>query len=405
MIGETRAADASGISWTAPRIALMACASLAIFYTVLAIRFTLVPTGDGVHNASGGVLGNDFLFFYSASKLVLAGTPQMVFDQARFFDLQESIAGQRLQFPWAYPPHLLLLIAPLALLSYIPALFAWLAVTTAPLILLIRKLSGAPLLAALILPPLIQNTISGQNGALTASLAAGAIAALAARRNFLGGLLFGCLVYKPQVFVLAPICLLACRSPRAFAGLAVSGLGLPLAGLLLFGPDMWRMFFEHLPDQMSYVVSGRMPRKRFATIFIFLLDTTASETIARIGQGISTLAAWAMVYACWRRSGDVFVRAFAFCVALPLSTPYLYEYDFALWSLPAAFLAMRIWRGQGGAGDWAAFLILSFLPPGIWISSLVGLNFAVIGILALVPLLAREVLGRGWIDEDDKLIS
>ena len=55
-------------------------------------------------------------------------------------------------------------------------------------------------------------------------------------------------------------------------------------------------------------------------------------------------------------------KTLAFAVALPLATPYLYEYDFALWSLPAAMLAMRFWRGEAGGAWWLAFVILAFLP-------------------------------------------
>ena len=381
---------------TPARVGLLVLAVIAICYAGLSVRFTLVPTGEGLRNGSGGVLGNDFLFFYSASKLVLAGDPLTVFDQKRFFDLQEAIAGQRVQFPFAYPPHILLLLAPLALLPYLPALYAWLALTMAPFIYVMRRMSGAPLLALIFLPPLLQNAISGQNGALTATLVAGGIAALSAGRSLLAGLLLGCLAYKPQVFVLAPICLLACRDVRAFVGLCITGLGLPLLGLAAFGVDIWRQFIEHLPEQMSYVTSGRMPRNRFATVFIMFLDFTGNETIAKAVQALSTLCAWALVYWCWRRTRDVFARALAFAVAMPLATPYLYEYDFALWSLPAAILAMRIWRGEAGGLWWLALVILAFLPPMIWIVSTTKNNVTALPVLALVPFVIWAARCAAW---------
>ena len=103
--------------------------------------------------------------------------------------------------------------------------------------------------------------------------------ALAAGRSLLAGLLFGCLAYKPQVFVLAPICLLACRDLRALIGLAITGLGLPLAGLVAFGLDIWLKFIEHLPEQMSYVTSGRMPRERFATVCRQAVTATEKVTV------------------------------------------------------------------------------------------------------------------------------
>lgn len=373
------------VQWNANRIGLAVVAAFSVFYAVLAVRFTLVPTGDGLRNASGGVIGNDFLFFYTASKVLLAGDAAMVFDQTRFFALQQQIGGQPIQFPWAYPPHFLIFLAPLAWMPFIPALFVWLTATTAPFVFIIRRYSALPLLTIPFLPPIVHNLISGQNGALTASLAAGGMAALAVRRSWLAGILFGCLAYKPQTFVLAPICLLACRDLRAFGGLMITATGLPLLALAAFGTDIWASFFEQLPRQMSYVTSGRMPTDRFATVFIFLFSATGDETLARVGQAISTMAALTLVYACWRRSKDFYARALAFCVALPLATPYLYEYDFALWSLPAALLATKLWRGEAGGVQWIALIVLMWLPPVIFWSSLAGLNYSVLGVLALVP--------------------
>ena len=386
----TTISGSKSIQWNVSRVVLLLGALAAGFYALLGVQYTLVPTGEGLRNLSGHVLGNDFLFFFTASKLALAGEHLTVFDQPRFFEIQTAISGRNIKFPWAYPPHFLLFVAPLALLSYVPAMCLWIVGTLAPFIVLIRRYAGLSWLAIPVLPPLVQNAISGQNGALTASLVTGGIAALASQRSLLAGLLFGCLAYKPQVFVLAPICLLACRDPRALIGLAITGIGLPLLGLIFFGADMWRLFFLHLPDQMSYVVSGRMPRERFATVFIGLLDLTENANLALAGQAISMLAAWALVYWCWRRSSDVFVRAFAFSVAMPLSTPYLFEYDYALWSLPAAILAMRVWSGQGCWRNWIPLIILALLPPFIWYVSNFGYNLSVGFTLMLAPFLVAE---------------
>jgi hypothetical protein len=379
------------IEWTPARLGLVAVAIVAIIYALISIRFTLVPTGERVSNAAGGVLGNDFMIFYSSSKIVLEGEPANVFDQDVFFALQDSISGKSLHFPFGYPPHVLLLLAPLALVPYIAALYGWLAFVAVPFVALARRMSGTPWLALLVMPPIVQNMISGQNGAFTAALIAGGVAAIATGRSFLAGLLFGCLAYKPQVLVLAPICLLACRDWRAFQGLVVTGLGLPLLGLAVFGFDIWRQFVEHLPEHMAYVTSGRLPRDRFATTFISLLELTGSENVARAGQAVSTLCAWGLVYWSWRKTSDVFARVLAFAVAMPLATPYIYDYDLALWALPAAFLGMRLWRGQVGGAWWLAFLLLTFLPSLIWIVSTTKHNVTVLPVLALAPFVIAAV--------------
>jgi hypothetical protein len=70
---------------------------------------------------------------------------------------------------------------------------------------------------------------------------------------------------------------------------------------------------------------------------------------------------------------------------MPLSTPYMLEYDLAVWTLPAAILMMRCWRGDGRAADWGALPILWLLPPVTWLASQANINFAALIVLALVP--------------------
>ena len=144
-----------------------------------------------MRNAAGSVVGNDFLTFYAASILVHAGNAIAVFDQARFFALQQSISGLTQHFPWAYPPVFLLFVAPLSRLPYLIALAVWVGAGALGFGLLVRRLSGLALPLVLIAPPLIQNAADGQNGALTAALIAGGLLALADRRALLAGFLFG----------------------------------------------------------------------------------------------------------------------------------------------------------------------------------------------------------------------
>ena len=66
-----------------------------------------------------------------------------------------------------------------------------------------------------------------------------------------------------------------------------------------------------------------------------------------------------------------------------MATPYLYEYDLALWSLPAAVLGARLWNGEGRGLDWPAFLLLALLPPAIFYMGTFVVNVSVVGVLAL----------------------
>jgi hypothetical protein len=306
-----------------------------------------------------------------------------VYDLAKLSALQDAISGTAESLPFPYPPLFLLYAAPLAAVSYFSALYFWTVATAAPFVWAARRLSGlaAPLIA--LAPPLIQNAIDGQNGALTASLFSTGLMALVARRPALAGVLFGLLSYKPQVFVLIPICLLAARQYRALFWLLATVAALALASVAAFGLNAWVHFVEALSQQMSFIREGRLPLGRCPTLFMATLAATGNTVIANVVQGVSTLGAWVFVAWTWRQTDAVFPRALSFCVALPLSTPYMLEYDLAVWALPASILFVRLWRGEGSPPDWAALALLWLSPSLIWLASRAGLHGAVAAPLAL----------------------
>lgn len=356
---------------------------LSAAYGVVGAAACLWPTGVGLSNMGGGVVGNDFLAFYSSARLTLAGEAAAVFDMPRYFAVQDEISRLGPHFPWAYPPNLLLLIAPLGALPYLAALPVWLFATTTPFVLLLWRWGRVALPAVLLAPPIVQNTLVGQNGALTASLLLGGCVALGARRSLLAGALFGLLVYKPQVAVLAPIALLAVGDRRALVGFAVSAAALPLASVAVFGLDIWAAFLAHLPDHLQLVVSGRLPAERFPTVFVLVERLTHDVTAAKAAQGVSTLIAWSVVWVVWRRSRDLEARLVALCVALPLATPFMLEYDLTIWAAPGLFAAMRVWRGEARRFDRIAMFLWLSTPPAIWLASLKGLNVGLAPVLAV----------------------
>lgn len=364
---------------------LVALWTLAGIYAALALALCLLPAAGGMRNAAGSVVGNDFLTFYAASILVHAGNAIAVFDQGRFFALQDSISGLTQHFPWAYPPVFLLFVAPLSRLPYLIALAAWVGAGALGFGLLVRRLSGLALPLVLIAPPLIQNAADGQNGALTAVLIAGGLLALADRRALLAGFLFGLLVYKPQVFILAPVCLLAAREYRALLILVATSTALVLLSFVCFGADIWWKFLAHLPDHAATLLGDPVQGNRVPTVFAAVYKLTLSHRAAEIAQMMATLGAFALIFWVWRRAQGLFARALAFCVAMPLATPIMLEYDLAIWTLPMAMLAAHLWRRGGSWPDWAALAFLAFLPSIIWITASSGFGPWAFVILAFVP--------------------
>ncbi len=359
---------------------------LALLWAIGASYLALVAR----YSLAGVSPGNDFAAFYAASRLVLDGHAGDVFDMARMVAMEHAVAGGDGRFPWAYPPVALLFVAPLGLVPYLPALAAWLAATTLPLLLIIRRLTGLSLAVAAIMPAIAHNLSAGQNGALTATLLAGGAALAGCRRPWIAGIMFGLAAYKPQACILIPVCLLAARRYDALAAMAATVSALVGLSFVLFGWGPWEGFLVHLGGHMDFVAAGKLPFNRFPTMFAAVLKLTGERPVAEGAQVASTMLAGLVVWRVWRGSASLAHRLLALAVAMPLATPFLLEYDLALTAVPAAFIFQSAWRGEAMAPvDWAALVVLWVLPPMIWAASLEGLAVG----LPLAALLSIYAIG------------
>ncbi|NLH83096.1 MAG: DUF2029 domain-containing protein [Phyllobacteriaceae bacterium] len=367
-------------------IPFLAMLIFALVYGFVGIAACHVPTGDGLANYGGGVVGNDFLAFYSAAQLTLRGTADAVFDHLRYVAMQDEISPLGPHHPWAYPPHLLIVLTPLGLLPYLAAFLVWTVATAAPFVLMLRARVGFALPILLLAPPILQNALVGQNGALTASLIFGGVLALAGGRSILAGVLFGLLVYKPQVAILMPIALLAARDFRALAAFVAAAVALPLLSLAVFGLDIWWAFLRHLPEHMELVLAGKLPAERFPTVYVAVERLTGDRAIAEICQLAAMLAAWAGVYTAWRRSRSPSTRLITICLALPFAAPFLLEYDLAIWAVPGLMAAKRVWLGHARRFDRVAMVLWLMTPPVIWLTGVTRLSLGLLPVTALLVL-------------------
>src|SRR5437764_1291527 len=115
----------------------------------------------------GKPFGYDFIAYWSAAKLALAGHPDAVFDESIISAVQHAAvpAAPGIVFPWHYPPIFLLPVAPLGLLPY-PAALALFVFATAVLwgVLVPRIVSDRRgWIVAAAVPAGLINLLDGQN--------------------------------------------------------------------------------------------------------------------------------------------------------------------------------------------------------------------------------------------------
>ena len=347
------------------------CLGGAIAYLIVGVKYNLLVAGPGFLNLAGNGAGSDFIAFYAAAKQATTGGGAGVYDVAKLHALEVALLGANAGvYPWSYPPPYLLIVAPLALLPFVPALWTWLIATTAALILAVRQAAPHLITPALVVifPGVMQNLFAGQNGALSAALIAGGLVSLAGRPA-LAGFFFGMMIYKPHIAILLPLCLIAGRHFRALAWMVATAVALVLASLAAFGLEPWVLFIEQMPKSLEYNAIGLLPWQRVPTVFVAVLKATDNNIWALAAQGISTICAVAACVWVWMRNRDLAARALVLAAAILLATPHALDYDTAILVIPFAFLAWQAWRSGPKPGMLFMLVLLWIAPLLMWFAS------------------------------------
>jgi hypothetical protein len=337
----------SGDWVTPPRIRLWALAVLAASFGGLVY---LVATANGLSDFKGRPLGTDFSNIYAGGSYALDGKPALAFDPATQHAREQAIFGPDTPFfGWHYPPFLMFVAAPLAMLPYLPALVVWQVATLlaylAMLALLLRQHGVDPvrhklwLLLAVASPAGFVNIAHGHNGYLTATLIGTALVLLD-RRPVIAGILIGLLAYKPQFGMLIPLVLIATGRWRTFVAAALTVLALVLAATLVFGLEAWRAFFAWMPFTQTVVLEqGGTGWHKIQSVFAWVRMWGGGVQLAYFVQGAVTVALAAALLWLWRSRAAFALKAAALIVASILATPYSLDYDYVALAPAIAFLA------------------------------------------------------------------
>ena len=366
-----------------------------------------VLMANGISLPGGGVLGGDFIAFWTAARAVWGGGYPGIYDPAAFEAAVASTGAalgagtERFGLTWQYPPHAMLAAAPLGLLPYGLAYAAFAGGGLAAFAFALRGAGGVrvgTMLLVLASPALFQTVVCGQLGAWVGALMLGALL-LPDRRPVLAGVCAGLLTIKPQLGVLIPIVYLAGGHRAAFAAAAGTALGLAGLSLAVFGAPAWTAFADQVLGVAEGVGAAAYPLAKMPTVFAALRTLGAPASLAAGLQGAAALAA---VVACWRlwrqgsegREGRTLREKAAITAGLAfLCTPYAYYYDAPVLALTFLIAA----RGTDArAPVRLAALALCFGAPLFMVgpASPVGAQLGLGAVLLLTALAARSDLLR-----------
>ncbi|GAC1622795.1 MAG: glycosyltransferase family 87 protein [Nevskia sp.] len=371
-----------------------------VLYLVLGAAWVL-KSRHGI-DINGKPLGYDFIAFWSASKLVLAGHAADAYDvQALGAAELAAMPGIKSPNPWQYPPTFLLLVAPLSLLPYLLSYVAFIAATLAGYLAVVRRIIRIPgsLTPLLAFPGIYLNLVGGQNAFLTAALIGAALLSLEAR-PVLAGLLLGLLTIKPHLGLLVPIALVCGGHWRALASAAITAIAFLALSAGLLGSSTAVAFVARLPQVADWVAANTLPLAKMPTFFSLIrlpgLPIAAAYAVqAVVAAMVAAITGW-----LWRRGGAMELRNAALVAGSLLTTPYLFDYDLAWLALAIAWFTVYALRSGWRRGERellvAAWLLPMLVAP---LSLVLHLQASALVVLALFLMIARRALASAAIPD------
>ncbi len=352
--------------------------------------------GPAIGDKYGGrAFGEDFINSWSGAWLAWHGRLADIYHMPAYHLFQESVVGPAVGFyNYSYPPVLLVLTAPLALVPYVPGLFLWLVSSWYAFYRALRlAMPGRKvLLLTLATPAMFLNVRGGQNGAWTAALIGGGLALLG-RRPIVAGVLFGLQIYKPHLGLLIPVALIAGRHWRTLAAASVTAAALIGLSIAVFGTAIWADYAHVVPILRQIVLEEAVSNwHRMVSVFIFARRLGADVATAYGVQVVAGSLAAVVVAMAWYRDAPAPIKNTALVLGSFLAVPYLQDYDLVLGAFAAAWLTDRSAIPQRLERPTLVAAALTLLAPGgvAFFAQLTGLE---LGPLFFIPGLALA----GWL--------
>jgi cyclic lactone autoinducer peptide len=320
-----------------------------------------------------GVYGEDWMVYFNAARLYFEGHTALLYDGVR----ATAILNARLSawlahplplHPWLYPPYALLLILPFGVLPFAVAGVLFLSLGFAAAVGATWRFAAtgterAIHAVSLLLCPATAVTVClGQNTFVTCALLLAGFGTLR-RRPIAAGLLFGAATYKPQLWLLVPVALIADRRWKALVVAAITSLALAAISVMLFGLGPWHAWIALMTEPSALYNRWRViARLNGQSIYAYATLLGASVAIANLAQAVSALAAAACVWWCYRRPMPDDLRLAVLLSATMLAAPHVIDYDALLPGIAATLLFVRGYADGFRFGELTVALLLWASP-------------------------------------------
>jgi hypothetical protein len=350
-------------------------------------------TAVGLTGGDGRPIGDDFVNYFSGAYLALHQRVAEIYNWPAYHAFQEQLVGAAVSpnYNYSYPPVLLVLTLPFALMPYVPALGVWLVGGWYAFFSALRLATPNAALLALAAPAVFVNTYCGQNGVWTAAFLGGGLSLLP-RAPVAAGILFGLQAYKPHLALMIPVALLAGRQWRAIVAAAVTIGALALASLALAGWEGWQAFLDVAPLLRKVTLEDAdAVWHRNVSVFMAASRLGAGLAAAYAAQAIAALLAAALVAHAWLKDAPAPARNAAVMIGVLLATPYLQDYDLVLGAFIVVWL-MSLDSGSKPATQIACASILLLPLLASPLAKLTGFAFGPLFVLPALIVTVRAIL-------------
>ena len=175
----------------------------------VAFASVYLGTSDGLFDASGHLVGRDFVTLWAGGVLAAQGHLAELSAPETFRKLLGDLFDRTIPpHNWPFGPHMLLLVVPLGVMPYPWALVVWSLATLGTLVWVVRMPAVA------LAPAAFVNLVAGQTGCLIAALVLGGFRRCE-KQPVAAGLRFTLVALKPHLGVMIPVALAASRAWRA----------------------------------------------------------------------------------------------------------------------------------------------------------------------------------------------
>jgi hypothetical protein len=331
----------------------------------------------GLLDRAGNLKGTDFLHFYVLGSLALAHRGADLYNmQAQSQLVAERVpAAAGIRYLPLYPPQVSIFFAPFARVPYAWALIFWLTLCTLiygaccyDLWLACPNLRNHKLtvaILALAFPAFWHLIAWGQTSALALACFTAAFFALRAQREFLAGLVLGCLIFKPQLALAAALVFMITLNWKIIAGALLSATTQLATAWLYYGPGPlrdWIRTLLNLPSVLPLLEPRLYQTHSLRTFWTMLIPWPAASLALYL---ITALLISVLTVACWRSRLALPLRYSALLLATVLLAPHLTVYDLVI--LAPAFLLLSDWianqPNHPATSHFKLLLYLAFVLP------------------------------------------